>query len=340
MKNILLIFFLAALSLNSCYDVYKYHIGTFPEMPVNMGDINSEYDDYNSDSPIQGGSIPLCFSSNRVSKGINYDIIYKYIDVIWSKKTGELNVSENFTGSLDNFTANANLMDAVKSVNTMYNEFGPYLIPQGDGYIKVGSGWKSHQDFIFLYSSDEPGDLDIKFTQNLESTEYSRPMDIVFLNSEKDDAYPTLNSDSSEIYFCSNRESNFDIYRANVMKETNLLAAFSDSTARTITKELQLSSDYNDKCPFIVGNLLVFTSDRPGGFGGFDLYYSEFVDGSWSLPVNFGDKINTAYDEYRPIVRAYFKHEFTNDFMIFSSNRPGGKGGFDLYYTGIKKMTE
>jgi len=29
--------------------------------------------------------------------------------------------------------------------------------------------------------------------------------------------------------------------------------------------------------------------------------------------------------------------EFDNNFMLFSSNRPGGKGGFDLYYVGVKK---
>jgi hypothetical protein len=339
MKNILSFLFLAALSLISCFDVNKYHIGTFPEMPVNMGAINSEYDDYNSDISVLGGSIPLCFSSNRNSHGIDFDIVYKFIDVIMSKKTGDLTVGENFAQSMGSFTGNSNLMDAVRTVNTGYNEYGPYLIPQGDGYIQVGTGWKNHQDFIFLYASDEPGNLDIKFTQNVTGAGYSKPKNIVFLNSEKDDAYPTLNSDSSKIYFCSNREISFDIYETDLMKKTSLQAAFSDSTVRTVTKELSISSDFNDKCPFILGKLMVFASDRPEGFGGYDLYYSEFINGKWSSPVNFGDKINTEFDEYRPFVKV-FKYDFTNDFMIFSSNRPGGKGGFDLYYAGIKKMTE
>jgi hypothetical protein len=99
------------------------------------------------------------------------------------------------------------------------------------------------------------------------------------------------------------------------------------------------SSEYDDKCPFIEGNLMVLVSDRPGGYGGFDLYYSTYKDGEWTTPVNFSENINTEYDEYRPIVKTY-KDEFTNDFMIFSSNRAGGKDGFDLYYVGISKMTE
>jgi hypothetical protein len=82
--------------------------------------------------------------------------------------------------------------------------------------------------------------------------------------------------------------------------------------------------------------MMVFVSDRPGGFGGFDLYYSTFDGSAWSDPVNFGEKINTEYDEYRPIILETDRRFFMNDFMIFSSNRPGGMGGFDLYYAGLK----
>jgi hypothetical protein len=78
---------------------------------------------------------------------------------------------------------------------------------------------------------------------------------------------------------------------------------------------------------------MVFASNREGGLGGYDLYYSVFTKGQWSAPVNFGPSINTASDEYRPVLGS--DEEFTNVFMMFSSNRPGGHGGFDLYFTGI-----
>ena len=79
---------------------------------------------------------------------------------------------------------------------------------------------------------------------------------------------------------------------------------------------------------------MVFTSDRPGGFGGFDLYYSLFRNGKWNSPVNFGPKINTSSDEYRPLLGFY--SGFENIYLIFSSDRPGGLGGFDLYFTGLE----
>ncbi len=94
-----------------------------------------------------------------------------------------------------------------------------------------------------------------------------------------------------------------------------------------------INSTSDDKCPFIFRKIMVFASDRPGGLGGFDLYYSRFSNGQWGTPVNFGPGINSSSDEYRPVISS--DEEFTNNFMIFSSDRPGGKGGFDLYFTGV-----
>jgi hypothetical protein len=94
-----------------------------------------------------------------------------------------------------------------------------------------------------------------------------------------------------------------------------------------------INSNSDDKCPFIYKKIMVFTSNRPGGLGGYDLYYSILKNGKWGSPVNFGPRINTSYDEYRPVIGT--SPDFTNNYLMFSSNRPGGKGGFDLYFTGV-----
>jgi hypothetical protein len=78
---------------------------------------------------------------------------------------------------------------------------------------------------------------------------------------------------------------------------------------------------------------MLFTSNRPGGMGGYDLYYSVFNIGKWSSPINMGPGINTASDEFRPLLG--YHPDFKNLFMVFSSNKPGGTGGFDLYFTSM-----
>lgn len=71
--------------------------------------------------------------------------------------------------------------------------------------------------------------------------------------------------------------------------------------------------------------ILVRCEDRKG-FGSCDLYISFLRDNKWSNPMNLGDKINTAYKERQPSFSA------DGNRIYFSSNRPGGYGGMDIWY--------
>jgi hypothetical protein len=313
----------------------KYNIASFSETPINLSEFDSEYDDYNSTSPTLGETFPFCFSTTRESQGANYDIVYKLMSIIFSKKDGILSIYENNQLNLDVYSENTILLNALKKINTSYDELGPYLIPQGLSDNGTNS-YGRYQTYIFLYSNNSNGNQDIFFTHNLLDRYFEIPAAIEFLNSEFDDAYPAFSYDFSELYFTSNRDGKFNIYKLNSDNRAGIVQMLSTNPSVSIGKDVNLSSEFDDKCPFISLNLLVFASNREGGFGGFDLYYSYFESGNWTTPKNFGEKINTSYDEYRPIVKPQM--EFVNDFMVFSSNRPGGKGGFDLYFVGIDKI--
>ncbi len=74
------------------------------------------------------------------------------------------------------------------------------------------------------------------------------------------------------------------------------------------------------------GNTVYFSSNRPGGKGGLDLYVSKKLgEGEWSEPVSLGDKINTQFDEDAP----YINPEGT--YLYFSSRGHQGLGGYDIY---------
>jgi hypothetical protein len=332
---------ITSLTIFSC-DIFnlnpdnRYSIGRFPNTPVNLKDFNSEFDDYNSDIPIFGETFPFCFSSNRNSNGADFDIIYKLMSVEFSKKTGELKVYENTHSNLDVFIRNENINNALNNINSAGDEFGPCLIPVGNGNLPVGGGYQSFQNYIFLYANNESGNQNIKLTHNTLTNRYDTIHELNGINSDANDFYPTLNSERTKIYWSSDREGSFNIYSTELDNTGDLLSDLLNVGGQRILKDDILNSDGDDKCPSITNNILVFTSNRAGGFGGYDLYYSYFENGIWSHPVNFGNKINSEYDEYRPIVRSN-EWEFDNDMMIFSSNRPGGKGGFDLYFVGIER---
>lgn len=317
----------------------KYSLGHFPTSPVNLKNFNTAFDDYNSDIPTFGETFPFCFSSNRNSNGIDYDIVYKLMSVEFSKRTGKLQIFEETHTNLNVYTENENINYALKKINTPNDEFGPCLIPIGDGYFKVGNGYKSFQNFIFMYSNNENGNQNIKLTHNTITNSYDTIVELSYLNTDANDFYPTLNAERTKIYWSSDREGVFNIYSTEIDKTDDILSDIINGGGHGIFKEDILSSNGDDKCPSIIGNILVFTSNRAGGFGGFDLYYSNFENGKWSEPINFGSEINSEFDEYRPIVRSS-PWQFDNDMMIFSSNRPGGKGGFDLYCVGIQQKDE
>ena len=65
--------------------------------------------------------------------------------------------------------------------------------------------------------------------------------------------------------------------------------------------------------------------NRPDGFGSCDIYFSRFIDGRWSEPKNAGQPLNTNAWESQPSFSS------DNRYLYFSSNRPGGKGGKDIW---------
>ncbi len=74
------------------------------------------------------------------------------------------------------------------------------------------------------------------------------------------------------------------------------------------------------------GTEMYFVSDKPGGFGGTDIYYSRLSKGSWSEPVNMGSAINTAENEMFPFLHS-------DGTLYFASEGHSGYGGLDIFYT-------
>lgn len=73
------------------------------------------------------------------------------------------------------------------------------------------------------------------------------------------------------------------------------------------------------------GRILFFSSNRKGGFGGNDIWYSVMQnDGSWAEAKNLGPVVNTPKDEISPFMF------FNNEILFFSSNGHAGFGGMDI----------
>jgi outer membrane protein OmpA-like peptidoglycan-associated protein len=88
------------------------------------------------------------------------------------------------------------------------------------------------------------------------------------------------------------------------------------------------SNKFSNKQPSISpdGRTLYFVSNRPGGYGGFDIYKTTLKDdGFWSAPKNLGNTINTEGEEQSPFIH------FDNQTLYFASDGHIGMGGLDLF---------
>jgi hypothetical protein len=301
--------------LNNDYN-FEYHT-IVGKTPVNVEDLNTEYDDYNSDLPYPGFGMTFYFSSNRNSSGDNFDIISKNVGISYHEKDDAVDID------ISNREADEFEQKLFALANTQADQLGPIFL----------EGLKGTQ--YFFYAENDSGNFDIKVihTPRLDWGTYQAQkrlfgsVNLKGINSSSDDCYPTFNQDYTRMWFCSNRENNqFDIYTVSLNPDEYLYDCLIKPDL-TIVKEDVLSGETDDKCPILFGDYMIFTSTRRGGFGGFDLYYSKLVNNQWTSPVNFGAQINSASDEYRPFPFGIGGKTV----VIFSSNRSGGKGGFDLY---------
>jgi hypothetical protein len=299
----------------------KFPQGTFPDTVKTITDINTVYDDYNLALYQIYSNLPIIFSSNRKSSGGQFDLEQASISFLFDQTKGTFILGAEMTNDI--------FFDKlINKAKTPGNDFGPYRFYSAlDGF-----------EYLLLSSVNAGGNLDFYYLKNRpvfgsSLPDVDGPYPVKLLNTNSNEAYICFDQNLDTAYFSSDKDGNFDIFMKKRPIDMELPTWFSldYSVSNSIDS---INSPADDKCPMVLKNVMIFTSDRPGGIGGFDLYYSIFRNGKWNSPVNLGPDINTSFDEYRPVIGSH--PDFTNLFMMFSSNRPGGKGGFDLYFTGIE----
>ncbi|PWK29067.1 WD40 repeat protein [Arcicella aurantiaca] len=153
------------------------------------------------------------------------------------------------------------------------------------------------------------------------------------LNTKFHEGPATFNKDFTQIIFTRNNfnEGEKGTSEDNEMKlklysAENVNGAWGEATElpfnddEVSTAHPSLSKD---------GRYLYFASDREGGFGGMDIWVSEYKNGNWNEPKNLGKDINSKGVEVFPFV-----DERGN--LYFSSDGWGGEGGLDMFFAEMK----
>ena len=141
------------------------------------------------------------------------------------------------------------------------------------------------------------------------------------LNSPANDIILDFDESGSVIYFFKGHSLFSGEMFADTFRTDQYTPLFPEKLA------LPAMSEYGDKDLFFFrDSVLLFASQREGGFGGYDLYFTVNKKGNWSVPVNLGPEINTPYDERSP----FLCHD--GQTLYFSTNNcRKSMGGFDLH---------
>jgi formylglycine-generating enzyme required for sulfatase activity/glyoxylase-like metal-dependent hydrolase (beta-lactamase superfamily II) len=188
--------------------------------------------------------------------------------------------------------------------------------------ISIFFAWKKNLD-----GSGPPKDIEIWKTVR-EGENWSDPQNLGFpVNTDKFDSWPSLTKDDT-LYFFSTREGGYggsDLYRSRPIK---------DEYFEVQNLGTPINTEYFDHDPFISPDedYLIWCSNRPGGLGVNDLFVSfRKNDGTWTIPQNMGEGINSDADDTRPYVTPDGKY------LFFNSDRSGNR---DIYWADARFIDE
>ena len=188
-------------------------------------------------------------------------------------------------------------------INTDKSEIMPYV---------------SADESAVYYQEKESSDFYLVYRQNDKWQERIK-LDIPNLKSYKIVRFAGISPDGEQIFVQLGDSNNTDLYYGkNFLKTCNQLILFNEN----------INSPYHEGSVSVSpdGNYLYFSSNRPGGYGGYDIYVSKKdTNGEWGLAQNLGPIINTEFDELAPFIHPSLSS------LFFSSNGHETMGGFDIF---------
>lgn len=151
------------------------------------------------------------------------------------------------------------------------------------------------------------------------------------INTTDDEYWPSITADGQTFMFTRQVYSNsFPAAMGSSQEDFYLSYIGENGWQKAINAGEPLNTKQNEGAQTLSSNgkYMYFTAcEKPGGLGSCDLYFSAYINGKWSLPYNLGAPVNTSSWESTPSINA------DGNLLIFSSSRPGGFGGKDLWYS-------
>ncbi|MDX2197122.1 MAG: OmpA family protein [Cytophagales bacterium] len=211
------------------------------------------------------------------------------------------------------------------SINSEYPEYAPAINASQSEIIftsRRAGGTSPNKDIDNEYFEDI-------YIASHQNNEWSKVKNIgKIINSSTHDASIGYSADGKTLFLYKPTNGG-DIFYSTRIGDT--------SWTEPINMGLPVNSRYCEPSVSInnTGTKLYFASDRPGGFGGLDIYISALdAEGKWEKPQNLGTVINTNFDDDSPFI------SFDNKTLYFSSRGHKGMGEYDIYKSDFDTISQ
>ena len=220
----------------------------------------------------------------------------------------------------------------------------------GNSYYRSGIYQKAYDAYQnYLKRVDDTAPFVIKSRQNAEKClgavkllKHPVPFKSVNLgeniNSEDDEYWPSITVDGKTLIFTRLVGSKaVSGQRHSLAQEDFYTSQLVNNVWQPCEPLTSINTIYNEGAQSIStdGKLLFFTAcTRNDGRGSCDIYFSRNKAGVWSIPQNAGEPVNSPAWESQPSISA------NGEILYFVSNRPGGKGGMDIWKCNLKGFSE
>ncbi|MDX1905260.1 MAG: OmpA family protein [Thermonemataceae bacterium] len=224
------------------------------------------------------------------------------------------------------------LLEMDYAINSPKADYAP-TVNMNDSILIFSSKRKTKN--VMAIKQDVKANEDIFYSQKLDATYWSDAKEFKGLNTNYNEGSAHISKDGKTMYFsrCDAPDGfgNCDLYVAFMQKDSSWKVKNLGANVNSVAWDSHPSLSRNE-------DTLYFASDRLGGFGLSDIYFTyKLSDGSWAQPQNMGPTINTRQSEVSPYTHPKY------DLLYFSSNgHLLNFGGFDIYksYKYLKRWQE
>nr|WP_320053124.1 OmpA family protein [uncultured Acetobacteroides sp.] len=201
------------------------------------------------------------------------------------------------------------------NINSTYDDYWPSISGDGNTFVKTSN----------IPRSDSSGVLQEDFFVSKKNAQGKWGKAIPLpgtINTQSNEGAQSLTADGQGMYFtmCINECSIYYSRLKNGIWSDPQKLPPPINTPISSNKQPSISSD---------GRYLYFTSNRRGGYGGYDLYVAtrDMESGEWIDVKNLGPKVNTSRNDVSPFIH------FDGQTLYFASDGHRGLGGLDLFRT-------